>query len=241
MGAGLRLKIPKVLGFFWAQRCQLCAAVLDPGLEGSLCSACLSLLPLRTGGYCPCCGDFYADARTRPYICLACRLQPPPWSGLAFYGSYTGTLQELIHRNKFGQDHGLAKLFRYLLNAAWDAHGLQCPQVIVPVPMRPAAILKRGFNQSMELAKLVARDLQVPVAHELLLKIRDTQPQSVLGKKDRQLNVRGAFQACTSMQGQHVLVVDDVLTTGATLKACVQACLQAKAKKVDVLVLARAS
>ena len=226
--------------FLLGQRCQVCGQVLGPDADIPLCLACFKLLPLRQGGYCPCCGQFYADASVRPYACLSCRTSPPPWTRLVFYGAYAGMLQELVHHHKFGQDLGLESLLRFLLIRAWEEHGLQQPDILVPVPMRPRPVLRRGFNQSVELARILSQEIQVPLGRQVLIKNRDTQVQSTLGKKARLSNVRGAFAVQAAVRGQRVLLVDDVITTGATLKACAKACLQAGAREVEVLVLARA-
>lgn len=236
----LWLQAKNITQILAGQRCQICGQAKSPDSDIPLCPACIAMLPLRQGGYCSCCGQFYSNSSATPYPCLACRSTPPPWARLGFYGPYAGVLQELVHRNKFGHDLGLERLFRFLLIQVWEKHDLSRPDVLVPVPMRPRSVLRRGFNQSMELARILSREFQVPLEPLGLMKIRNTQAQSTLGRKARLSNVRGAFQAHSSLQGKRVLLVDDVITTGATLRACTKACLQAGADQVEVLVLAKA-
>jgi ComF family protein len=222
------------------QRCQYCAAVLDALDDSPLCPACRDLFAPRVGGYCPDCGICFADPAAPVYSCLACRQKRPPWSGLAFHGEYSGALRDLVHAHKFGHDHGLGQLLAHLIRQVWSRHGLARPDCIAPVPMLPIKVLGRGFNQSVELARLLGRIIGLPPRVSILRKTRDTKAQSSLGRAERQRNVAGAFAACADLSGQHVLLVDDVMTTGATLKACAEACLSAGARRVDIFFLGRA-
>lgn len=221
-------------------RCQLCAVPLKPDCAQPLCPTCASLFPLREGGFCPLCGMCYADASAERYPCLRCRRLPPPWAHLAFHGLYAGALRDLIHEFKFRHDHGMGTLLYFLLSQVWGYHSLPRPDCLVPVPMTGRGLVRRGFNQSAELARMLGTLLDVPVRTDLLSKVRDTAPQSTLGRTERQENVRGAFVPGTGLTGHAVLLVDDVMTTGATLSACARACLRGGAVRVDVLVLARA-
>lgn len=114
------------------------------------------------------------------------------------------------------------------------------PDCIVPVPMYPKRLLRRGFNQSAELARMLSVVLDQKPLMNGLRKVRDIPAQSSLGRTARYRNVVGAFEATSMVSGKRVLLVDDVMTTGATLKACAEACLDAGATGVNVFVLARA-
>ncbi len=222
------------------RRCQYCAAVLGRFDEYPLCPDCRELLAPRVGGYCPECGICYADPSAPVYPCLACRQSRPPWSGLAFHGMYSGALRDLVHGHKFSHDHGLGQLLAHLVRRAWERHGLECPDCIVPVPMMPAKVFSRGFNQSAELARMLGKHIGLAPLPSGLRKTRDTLPQSSLGRAERRRNVNGVFAACADLSGLHVLLVDDVMTTGATLTACAEACLAAGARRVDIFFLGRA-
>lgn len=222
------------------RRCQHCAAVLEDAGDFPLCPHCRVLLAPRVGGYCPDCGICYADPAAPVYSCLACRRNRPPWSGLAFHGLYAGALREVIHGHKFSHDHGLGRLLGHLITEAWGRHGLARPDRILPVPMLPAKVAARGFNQSVELARLLGKAIGQAPWPRGLRKTRDTMAQSSLGRAERRRNVAGAFEAGPGMAGQHVLLVDDVMTTGATLTACTEACLAAGARRVDIFFLGRA-
>ena len=241
MVGGLReaaARAMRALDALAGRRCQLCAAVLDG--PGPLCPECAADLAPRRGGYCPGCGTCYADASAPIYPCLTCRMSPPPWSGLAFHGPYEGTLKELVQRHKFGRELGLARLLAFLADEVWTLRGLGRPDMIVAVPMLPRQVLRRGFNQSLELARMLGRVMALPVSVHGLRKVRETLTQSSLGRAARRGNVAGAFASSPEVRGRHVLIVDDVMTTGATLTACARACLEGGADRVDVFVLARA-
>ena len=243
MVAALVAAVPRALTglLHWAgRRCQLCAAVLGQGDAFPLCPACREVLAPRRGGYCPRCGICYADPAAPTYPCLACRLKSPPWTALAFHGPYSGAIKEIVHRHKFGHDHGLGTLLGFLVGQIWELRGLERPDRVVPVPMLPSRVVRRGFNQSAELARMLGKILGLPPDMTGLAKVRDTKAQSSLGRSERHGNVAGAFAAGMDMSGLHVLLVDDVMTTGATITACAKACLGAGAARVDAFVLARA-
>lgn len=222
------------------RRCQLCSAVLADASLKLLCADCFRLLVPRRGGFCPSCGICFADPSSPAYLCLTCRISPPPWNRVAFHSPYAGLLKDLVHRFKFGRDLGVTLVLGELLHDAWCVHGLNAPDLLVPVPMRPGRLVRRGFNQSVELARMLARRVGAPMAVDVLSKVRDTAAQSSLGRAERSRNVIGAFSASSRLTGLTVTLVDDVMTTGSTLAACTQACLDAGATGVDVVVLGRA-
>jgi len=222
------------------RRCQACLNTLPFDEDGLLCRTCAARLAPRSGGYCPQCGDCYADPAAPVYTCSSCRTNPPQWTELYFYGPYEGELKDMIHRHKFGCDHGVGSLVTYLATRLIQLRAPTIPDLVIPVPMGPTRLRQRGFNQSVELARTVARLLACPMRLDALLKLRETAPQSSLGRKDRLANLKGVFVAQTDLSGKHILLVDDVMTTGATLAACAKACRDAGARCLDAFVLARA-
>jgi ComF family protein len=185
--------------------------------------------------------------------CGACRDDAPGFDAARTLGLYTGRLRQAVLRLKFAGDERLGERLGELLVPAWDA----LPQagefgslLIVPVPLHPSRRRERGFNQSELLAAGLARALgrkrggaSPPVDKSCLRRKRATPPQTGLSVAARRENLRGAFDVATpaAMKGREIVLVDDVMTTGATLSACARTLKRASAARVMGLALARAT
>lgn len=233
-----------------ARRCAVCGREADAALgHVRLCAECAAGLSLRAGGYCPLCGTMFGDGEEPPTPCVSCRRKPPPWTGFSFYASYEDLLRECVLAYKFGGGPRHTQVLRALVLAAYErgraydgpgALDPEGPEVIAPVPLHPRRLRWRGFNQSLELACALAGTGRGVVYPEALARTRHTMPQSALSGPERRENIKGAFAADGRVvAGRSVLLVDDVMTTGATVEQAVQALLAAGAARVDLLVLAR--
>jgi competence protein ComFC len=151
------------------------------------------------------------------------------------YGLYEGALAEAVHQLKF---HGLRRLAGPIGRLMLD---LDIPQTdgIVPVPLSIKGLRERGFNQSLLIAKFISRRIKVPLLMDLLFKKRETRPQIGLSAKQRMLNLKNVFEVREEIKGLRLLLVDDVMTTGATVTECSKQLIKAGAKEVFVLALAR--
>ena len=229
-------------------RCPACGGLLPAG-ETGVCPTCAVALAPRLGGYCPRCGAVAGDPRDEPALCPTCRERPRPWDGVAFHGRYEGLLRELVlefkFRGRLAQGRLLARLCLEAYRRGLDAGqvGAVVPgglTVLVPVPLHLKRLAWRGFNQSLELAKALGRALDIPVCPGGMARIRHTTPQSSLPGPQRLENIQGAFRADPAVVADRpVLLVDDVMTTGATVATACLALRQAGARRVDVLVAAR--
>lgn len=194
---------------------------------------------------CPSC------ARQMPHAagntpCGQCLLSPPPLAQCHAVLAYAYPWSDLIARWKFRADVGMTRsLASMALQDAKAIALLQGAHWVIPMPLFKARLQTRGYNQSALLAQALCNSLSLPRLNtQLLLRVRDTAEQVGLGRTERLLNMQGAFALEPALaqrtQGQHILLVDDVMTTGATLFAAAAPLLQAGAASVSALVLARA-
>ncbi|WP_449243311.1 phosphoribosyltransferase family protein [Desulfovibrio sp.] len=219
-------------------RCPACGSLQEG--PARLCPACAARLAPRLGGYCPGCGALAQDPGLPPLLCLQCSAEPRPWDRLYFHGPYEGLLRDLILRYKFARSLGLGRLLQGLALDAFRPGGGPLPELLVPVPLHPWRLLWRGYNQSLELARLLARRSGLPLAARALRRVRRTTPQTRVPGHRRRENIRDAFAADPALVGgRRVLLVDDVLTTGATLEEGARTLRRAGAARVEVLVLAK--
>lgn len=153
-------------------------------------------------------------------------------------GVYEDALREAIHALKFGRVRALVRPLGKVMVQTWEADAARV-DLIVPVPLHPARVRQRGFNQSELLAREVARTLGLPMRPHALKRCRATAAQSGLGAADRRMNVSGAFEAVERVP-ETVLLIDDVFSTGFTVSACARALLRAGSVAVYVLTAAMA-
>jgi ComF family protein len=222
--------------------CAFCRAETPTLSPAGICPNCLTqLLPLPAAR-CSRCALPYPTEAGGPHLCETCLRRPPDFSGVVAVGVYQELLRESIHRFKYEQsihlDHPLGTLLAQRL--ATDAPEFR-PELILPVPLHPRRLRERGYNQSLLLARRLAKDLHVPTESRRLRRIRPTPPQQGLPLAARQRNLRGAFTLSTPLRGEKILLIDDVMTTGATLRECAQVLKAGGAGEILIAVLGRAA
>jgi len=232
----------------WPPRCLVCGEAAGGRLD--LCAACADALPWMPPACASCAMPLPAAAPravTRAgapapgpgRLCSACQHDPPALSSVHAAFLYGFPLDRLLPRLKFHRDLAAGRLLAEAMAAAFCA--LPRPQAIVPVPLHRQRLRQRGYNQALELGRPLARRLGVPLRRDLLRRTRDTAAQSRLDAGARTANLRDAFEVPGQLAPPpHVALVDDVMTTGATLHAAAEALLDAGAARVDAWVCARA-
>lgn len=208
--------------------CVCCGA---PASADGFCKACREDLPWLGAAFCRQC----AQPLSTPGLCGRCLAHPPRYDRVYAACRYAYPLDGLIQQAKYGGRlhllRGLAGLLAACAPAAAD--------LIVPMPLSAARLRERGYNQALELARLAAIALDAPVEATACIKLRDTAPQSRLPWTERRRNIRGAFVTLAELRGKHVVVVDDVLTTGSTLDELAGSLKKAGAASVCGWVVAR--
>ena len=178
--------------------------------------------------------------------CGSCRLAPPRFRKAVAFGPYLGVLRDLIHLLKYQRIRSAAPRLARLLGEAVRGIQAQEPLLVVPVPLWPGKRHARGFNQAEDIARSFWRSTSsngIQLCTTLLVRTRETASQTGLTRRQRQSNLRGAFAVVKPelVHGKSVLLIDDVMTTGATAAECARVLLRAGAKQVDVATVARAT
>ncbi len=214
-----------------SQDCQLCGATAS----ASLCAACNADLPHRFEIGCVSCGA----AGIVDQQCGACLKDAPHFDTTRTAFHYEFPLDRLVRSFKFSANLPLVALFAESFVTQLAQHHEPLPALIVPMPLASARLAMRGFNQSQLLAVAIGKRLNVNVESRGLLRVRDTPPQTGLDRVGRLKNVKGAFDCGKPLTGLHIALVDDVMTTGATMSEAAKALKKNGAARVEAWALAR--
>jgi ComF family protein len=236
VGAGLRAAVDIV----YPPSCVACQAAT--GEAQALCPACWGEMRFIERPYCERLGTPFAVDLGDGLVSPAAIADPPVFARARAVCRFDGTARELVHRLKYGDRTDLAlTMGRMMLQAGREL--LPLADVIVPVPLHRFRLWTRRFNQAAALAQVVSRGSAVPLAPLALARVKRTRQQVGLTRAQRADNLQGAFKvppaARPLIEGRRVLLVDDVLTTGATGNAAARALLRGGARSVDILTFAR--
>ncbi len=231
-----------LLDFIWPTRCLSCES---PGPEALLCRPCMDTLVPGAEANCPDCGVVWLDPPPGggQHRCGDCLVSPPPWRRARGAYAYGGALQELIQRWKNAPDDTLSRGLIDLMMAQVSACGwstLSEELLIVPMPASRRRLWRRGFNPAGLLARGLATTLKRPLAPRGLRLMRHLAPTHHMNRRERERRAAGAFLGTRqALAGRNILLVDDVMTTGATMRAAARAAAKAGAASVEVALLAR--
>lgn len=215
--------------------CGLCDA--DTRSHLPLCQPCLDELPVYYSS-CPCCALPTANAG----ICGSCQQRPPACDRIDSLFLYQEPLRLLVQQFKFNRKLEYGRLFAELMAEKITSlcAPRTTPDLIIPVPLHRSRLRQRGYNQSWEIARQVSRLTGISSSHRTCSRIKKTPLQTALKASERRKNLRQAFSVHMPLQGLHVCIIDDVMTTGSTLEAIASALKKAGAKTVSGMVVARA-
>jgi ComF family protein len=203
------------------------------GPHDGICNACYRDLPGLASARCPVCANLSTDSQR----CGECIAHAPSFSRTSVAVSYRFPVDPLVLRLKYGPDLTVVEPLAALL--AERVRTERPPDLVLAMPMAPPRLRERGFNQALELARALCSRLGLKLAPEVCRRTRHGPPQTALPWDERRRNIRGAFQCERNLAGARVAVVDDVLTTGATLNELAGVLLRAGATEVVGWVVAR--
>jgi ComF family protein len=223
-------------------QCLGCADTLSSFDGKMLCRKCEGEVHFIEGALCSICGTNFSYSPAGSHLCGDCLEKTPYFFRARAVFSYETIILEAIHRFKYKRDLSTGEtLASFMADFSFPDINLADYSLIVPVPLHVKRLRERGFNQSLILARAIGKERRIPVNFSLLKRHKFTSTQTASHKKERQQNIRGAFEVTDKekIAGQNIILVDDVYTTGATVNECAKTLIKAKARKIAVLTLAR--
>jgi ComF family protein len=227
---------------FFPPLCISCANVLPACEDKVFCGECRQNIHYINQCHCPVCGITFPDSPSGNHLCGSCLENKPHYSFARAALAYEGIILDAIHQFKYGRNisHG-ALLAGLLADFNFPDMDWSKTDLMIPVPLHIRRLRNRGFNQALILARALGQKHGVNVDFSLLKRRKLTLTQTGLDKKERALNIKGAFVVVqpARIKGKNIILVDDVLTTGATINECAKTLKKAGAKQVAVITLAR--
>lgn len=229
------LLLKKVTNLIFPNICVSCECIIDENLN--LCSECNKKINFLTKHYCNVCGVVISD---NIYTCGKCITNPPPFKVLRSVFAYDQHSRNMIINFKFFDNLHYVKIYAKWIHQA-NQDTFQNAEVIIPIPLYKMRLFKRKYNQAALLAKELSKLSNLSYTPFAIKRLRHTTPQAGLSLKQREKNLKKAFKISNKeiIENKIVILVDDVVTTGATVRSCSQEILNSGAKEVRVLSLAR--
>lgn len=236
-----------LLEFFLPRMCLFCGVPVGETAAIAVCPECEAQIKWVASPLCTCCGRVFESRDGPDRVCGDCQKEAPPFTRARAAVIYEGPLVDdlkqrpvltAITRFKFSRQLAFLPVMQHWLKQPLCLELVAAADFLAPVPLHPKRIKNRGFNQSLLLAQAFPG---TPVAREALIRTRHTPPQVGLNPKERQDNVKGAFSVTdpARVKGKCVLLIDDLYTTGSTVKECARVLRKAGARRVEVLTVAR--
>ena len=235
----------KILDFFYPPRCQLCASSQNLCCSNQLCTACMSDIRLNKVA-CQICavpiGFSSFESGLQSTICAQCTTSRPVFDSSWSPFIYAQPLEWMIQQLKFNAKLNIAPLLSSLMEVSMpqSLYKEMKPDVIIPMPLHNKRLKQRGFNQSYLLIKPIAKKINLPIDLSSCERVRDTEHQTGKNALQRKLNIKNAFKFINTNNYQHVVIFDDVVTTGSSVSELSKTLKNAGVKRVDIWSLARA-
>jgi ComF family protein len=227
-----------LLEFFLPRLCLFCGAAVGEEAEVAVCPECEGQIEWVESPLCTCCGRVFASRDGADRVCGECQAHPPPFTRARAAAIYEGPVAQAITNFKFGRLMAYLPVMQHWLQRPLCRELVEGSDLLAPVPLHPKRLKHRGFNQALFLAQAFPA---APLAREAVIRTRHTVPQVGLNPKERQDNVKGAFAVPNPqlVKGKNLLLIDDLFTTGSTVRECARVLRQAGARQVEVLTVAR--
>ena len=235
---GLRRSAGWLLAQLLPPACPLCRKTFPYRWTEPFCPTCLPGFHALPAAHCPCCALPFLAQQNSAHLCGRFVANPPFFSKVHAVGCYDSSLRDAIHLFKFNNRVSLDRPLGNLLARSLAAD--LAVDVIVPVPLHFQRLAERSYNQALLLARDLGRRCRLPVAVELLVKASETVAQQGLSARQRERNLNQVFTLRQPLHGERVLLVDDVMTTGATVRACSRVLRAGGAGAVEVAIIGRA-
>jgi len=219
----------------WPTRCLLCGDAGGDDID--LCRDCAADLS-RNEPACSVCAE-PLPAASEPRACGACLCDPPPFSSSFVPFRYAYPLDHLVQGLKFRNELACGRVLGQLFTSCLLARGTPLPEAIVPVPLAFRRYRERGYNQASELALSIRRVTSVAITSNIAIRQRETAEQAGLDRKARRRNLTDAFAAVAPLRARHIAILDDVVTTGSTVRELAGVLMRAGAEQIEVWAIAR--
>jgi ComF family protein len=235
----------KLLSNLFPSRCILCRQTVgesDVMHNIEVCSDCFKILPFNKT-CCIRCALPLAEDIKNGVLCGRCITKPPVFDYCYSLFRYEDEIIHLVHQLKFAEKISYARSLGEMLFSRLQAEiqlTKEKPECLLPVPLHKSRLRQRGFNQSIEIARILAKKLGVPIEYDIVKRERSTVTQTGLNAKQRQKNIKNAFSVAGEINYKHVLIIDDVVTTGSTVNELARVLKKNKVERVGVLSIARA-
>ncbi len=227
-----------ILEFFLPRLCLFCGTAVGEEAAAAVCPECEAQIDWVESPLCTCCGRMFDSRDGADRLCGDCQADPPPFARARTAALYDGPVAQAIKRFKFNRQIAFLPIMQLWLQRPFCRELAAAADLLVPVPLHKRRLKSRGFNQALLLTQAFP---DLPWSWEVVVRTRHTVPQMELKPRERQANVKGAFAVSdpARVKGKQVLLVDDLYTTGATVKECARVLRRAGARRVEVLTVAR--